>query len=123
MLRTGDVFVIPALQQRAANRGQVIALPVAHVAALHEAGPALRADLFDVVSTLTAAMPDAFGAIGSTVFQNNDTPGQELAHLHVHVVPRFAGDRFSIPDPGIETASRPVRAGLATRLRQALAAH
>jgi histidine triad (HIT) family protein len=121
VLRTGDVFVIPTLKQRSANHGQVIVLPVAHVTALHEAGPALRADVFDVVATLTAAMPDAFGSIGSTVFQNNDSPGQELPHLHVHVVPRFAGDGFAMPDPGIETAPRALRAELATRLRQALA--
>lgn len=118
VLRTGDVFVIPTLKQRSANHGQVIVLPVAHVTALHEAGPALRADVFDVVATLTAAMPEAFGAIGSTVFQNNDMPG---SHLHVHVVPRFTGDGFAMPDPRIKTAPRALRAGLATRLRQALA--
>jgi histidine triad (HIT) family protein len=120
ILRTGDVFVIPTLKQRTANRGQVIVLPVAHVTALHEAGPVLRADVFDVVSTLTEVMPDAFGATGSTVFQHNDTPGQ-VPHLHVHVVPRFAGDGFSVPDPGIASAPRPVRAGLAAQLRRALA--
>ena len=123
MLRTGDVFVIPTLKQRSANHGQVIVLPVAHVTALHEAGPVLRADVFDVVSTLTAAMPVAFGATGSTVFQNNDTPDQTLDHLHVHVVPRFAADGFSMPDPAISAAPRALRAELATRLRRALAGH
>jgi histidine triad (HIT) family protein len=121
VLRTGDVFVIPTLKQRAANQGQVIVLPVAHVTALYEAGPALRADVFDVVSTLTSAMPTAFGATGSTVFHNNDAPGQILSHLHVHVVPRFAGDGFVMPDPALGAAPRPLRVELATRLRQALA--
>jgi histidine triad (HIT) family protein len=121
VLRTGDVFVIPTLRQRAANHGQIIVLPVAHVTALHEAGPALRAELFDVVATLTETMADAFGATGSTVCQHNDAPGQALSHLHVHVVPRFSGDGFVMPDPTIAAAPRPLRAELAVRLRKALA--
>jgi histidine triad (HIT) family protein len=121
VLRTGDVFVIPTLKQRAANHGQIIVLPVAHVTALHEAGPALRAELFDVVATLTATVEAAFGATGSTVWQHNDAPGQELSHLHIHVVPRFTGDSFVMPDPALGAAPRPLRAGLAARLRQALA--
>lgn len=50
-LRTENVFVIPTLKQRPANLGQVIALPAVHVTALHEAEPALRTELFDVVAT------------------------------------------------------------------------
>jgi diadenosine tetraphosphate (Ap4A) HIT family hydrolase len=119
VLRTGDVFVIPTLKQRVANHGQVIVLPVAHVTALHEAGPALRTELFDVVATLTATMPGAFGATGSTVVQHNHPTGE--SHLHVHVVPRFSEDDFVMPDPAIETAPRPLRTELAVRLRQALA--
>jgi histidine triad (HIT) family protein len=121
VLRTGDVFVIPTLKQRAANHGQIIVLPVAHVTALHEAGRVLRAELFDVVATLTATMESAFGATGSTVWQNNDAPDQELSHLHIHVVPRFNGDGFAMPDPALGAAPRPLRAKLAARLRQALA--
>lgn len=121
VLRTGDVFVIPTLKQRAANHGQIIVLPVAHVTALHKAGPALRAELFDVVATLTATMATAFGATGSTVWQHNDAPDQELSHLHIHVTPRFTGDAFVMPDPALTVAPRPLRAELATQLRQALA--
>ena len=120
VLRTGDVFVIPTLKQRAANHGQIIVLPVAHVTALHEAGPVLRAELFDVVATLTSTIQDAFGATGSTVWQNNDAPGQDLSHLHIHVVPRFAGDDFVMPDRALGAAPRPLRAELAARLRRTL---
>ena len=121
VLRTSDVFVVPTLKQRAANQGQVIVLPTAHVTGLHLASRTLRAGLFDVVATLSTTMTAAFGAIGSTVFLNNDAPGQELTHLHIHVVPRFDGDAFALPDQAIEVAPRPRRAELATRLRGALA--
>ena len=121
VLRTSDLFVVPTLKQRAGNQGQVIVLPTAHVAGLHRASHALRAAVFDVVATLSTTMTAAFGAIGSTVFLNNDAPGQELSHLHVHVVPRFDGDGFALPDPAIAVAPRPRRAELAARLREVLA--
>jgi histidine triad (HIT) family protein len=121
VLRTGSVFVIPTLRQRPANPGQVIALPAAHVTALHRAEPGLLADLFGVVARLTEAAPAAFGAAGTTMFGNTDAPGQELPHVHVHVVPRFPGDGFAVPDPAAQPAPHAQRAELAARLRQALA--
>jgi histidine triad (HIT) family protein len=55
------------------------------------------------------------------MFGNTDAPGQDLSHVHVHVVPRFGGDGFAIPDPAARPAPRAQRAALAARLRQALA--
>jgi histidine triad (HIT) family protein len=123
VFRTSSIFVIPTLRQRPANHGQVIVLPIDHVAALHQADPVLRTELFDVVTRITAAAPTAFDAAGSTVFQNNNAPDQSLPHLHVHVVPRFAGDSFAMPGLSTEPASRRLRADVARRLRQALDAH
>ena len=92
-------------------------LPIAHVTALHEAGPALLADLLDAVTRITAAMPAAFDAAGTTMFQNDNTPDQSLPHLHIHVVPRFADDGFVMPNPATEPASRQLRARIARHLR------
>jgi histidine triad (HIT) family protein len=55
------------------------------------------------------------------MFGNTDAPGQELPHVHVHVVPRFPGDGFAVPDPAARPAPRAQRAELAARLRQVLA--
>jgi diadenosine tetraphosphate (Ap4A) HIT family hydrolase len=51
---------------------------------------------------------------------NNDAAGQELFHLHVHVVPRFTGDGFVIPNPDPGPAPRDLRARLAKRWERAL---
>jgi histidine triad (HIT) family protein len=75
-------------------------LPVAHVRNLHDAGPGLRAELAAVTARLTAAFPTVYRATGSITFQNNVEPDGEPFHLHVHVVPRFDGDGFAVPDPG-----------------------
>jgi histidine triad (HIT) family protein len=119
--RTRAVFVLPALKQRERNRGHALVLPVAHVVDLVGASKPLLEDLFEVVARVSAAMPLAFGAVGTTVFQNNSVPGQVLPHLHVHVVPRFLDDGFRMPDPTIATIDRSTRgvqvAALATAIR------
>jgi len=120
VLQTPAVFVIPTLTQRRANPGQVIVLPRAHVVGLAAAEPALLGELFTVVARITAAAPGAFGAVGTTTFNNNSAPDQHLAHLHIHVVPRHRGDRFIIPNPERRTASRHQRAEIVARLRHAL---
>jgi histidine triad (HIT) family protein len=118
--RTDRVFVVPALKQRAINPGQVLICSNEHVTALHGLGPSLRAELFTVVALVTRAALAAFGAVGTTVLNNNDAPDQAISHLHVHVIPRFEHDGLIIPNPDRTPTSRDVRAQIAARLRQAL---
>ncbi|HEX4391094.1 MAG TPA: HIT family protein [Mycobacterium sp.] len=120
MLQTSAVFVIPTLTQRRANPGQVIVLPRAHVVGLPGAEPVLLGELFTVVARIAAVSPAAFGAVGTTTFNNNSAPDQDLEHLDVHVVPRHHGDQFVIPNPEGQTAPRHQRAEIAARLRHAL---
>jgi histidine triad (HIT) family protein len=119
--RSDRVFVLPALRQRRRNRGHALVLPVGHVSNLHDAPPELLAAMMTVTSRLTAAVPDLFGATGSLVFQNNILPDGMPFHLHVHVVPRFSGDGFTMPDPSVAEVTRAERMAQAALIRRALA--
>jgi histidine triad (HIT) family protein len=69
--------------------GHVLVAPVEHVVTLpelREVGP-----FFERVQRLAAVLPDALGAQGTFV-ANNNVVSQSVAHLHVHVVPRTKGD-------------------------------
>jgi len=69
--------------------GHVLVVPVDHVVTLPElveVGP-----FFERVQRIAAMMPQALGAQGTFV-ANNNTVSQSVAHLHVHVVPRTKGD-------------------------------
>ncbi|KAK1184338.1 HIT family protein [Streptomyces sp. NBS 14/10] len=118
--RSESVFVVPALKQRQNNPGHALVLPVSHVTGLHDVPTDLLHALFEVTARVTSAVKDAYGAVGSTVTQNNHIPGQVLHHVHVHVVPRFEGDGFRMPDPELCEAPRDVRLARAAALRQAL---
>jgi histidine triad (HIT) family protein len=115
------VFVVPALRQRARNRGHALVLPAEHVRNLHDAEPDLRDELFAVAAALTGAFPALYGAAGSYVFLNNVEPDGEPFHLHVHAVPRFGGDGFSEPDPAVAEVPRDERLAQAALLRGLLA--
>lgn len=118
--RSRRVFVVPALRQRAGNRGHTLVLPVEHVRNLHDADSGLLTEVATVCARLTAAFPAAYRAVGSITFQNNVEPDGEPFHLHLHVVPRFDGDDFALPDPGVAEVPRPERLAQADLLRRVL---
>lgn len=111
---------MPALKQRRHNPGHALVLPVSHVTDLHESPAGIPHELFEVTARVTSAVKDAYGAVGSTVLQNNHVPGQVLHHVHVHVVPRFENDAFRMPEPELGEAPRAVRRERAAALRKAL---
>jgi histidine triad (HIT) family protein len=120
-LRTGRVFVIPALRQHPTNHGHALVLPVAHTRNLADATPGIRDEIFAVAAELTAAVAPLYGAEGSIVFQNNVAPGDLLFHLHVHVVPRFTGDQFVMTRAAVAEVPRPERVRQAAGMRSVLA--
>jgi len=120
-IRTEQVFVIPALRQHPTNHGHALVLPVLHTRNLADAVPSARNEIFAVAAELTAAMPSLYGADGSIVFQNNTGPDDQLFHLHVHVVPRFAADSFVMTRGAVAEVPRPERLHQAALIRQALA--
>ena len=119
-LRASGVFVVPTLKQRPSNPGQVLICPTSHEVSLHSVSAHVRVALFEVVAQVTAAASRAFGAVGTTVLINDSAPDQELDHLHVHVIPRFANDALVIPNADGTPAPRELRRQLAAKLRNEL---
>ena len=66
-------------------------IPRAHVETLPDLPVEDLGPLFGVAQRLAAAMPDALGAEGTFV-ANNNRVSQSVPHLHIHVVPRSRGD-------------------------------
>ncbi len=71
--------------------GHVLVVPRAHVVTLADLATADVGPLYERVQRVAAVMPDALGAQGTFV-ANNNIVSQSVAHLHVHVVPRTKGD-------------------------------
>lgn len=73
--------------------GHVLVVPEAHVARVEDLSAGDADALFRAVTSLAGPVREAVGAAGSTIGINNgDATGQTVPHVHVHIVPRWAGD-------------------------------
>ncbi|WP_411965124.1 HIT family protein [Haloferax sp. YSMS24] len=73
--------------------GHTLVVPKDHYARLDELSDEVSADLFRTVDELVPRVEDAVDADASNVGINNGpAAGQEVEHVHVHIVPRFEDD-------------------------------
>jgi histidine triad (HIT) family protein len=74
-------------------RGHVLVVPKRHAPLLDDLSEDESSRLFEVVRILSPRARDAVGATATTIAMNNGSAsGQEVPHLHVHIVPRKEGD-------------------------------
>ena len=83
--------MIAFLDHRPVFKGHVLVAPVAHVDTLLDLPPSLMAPLLTLTQRIARGIGVALGAEGSFVAMNN-VVSQSVPHLHMHVVPRWAGD-------------------------------
>ena len=80
-----------------ASPGHLLVIPFRHVANLFDATDAELAALLALVREGKALLDGRFHPDGYNVGVNvGEAAGQTVMHLHVHLIPRYAGD---VPDP------------------------
>ena len=73
--------------------GHTLVIPKKHCEHITEMPPEELAAVSRAIPKLAAAVIKATNAEGLNVLQNNGAvAGQAVAHLHVHLIPRHAGD-------------------------------
>jgi histidine triad (HIT) family protein len=94
--RDNDTAVFPSLRQQRGNAGHMLVIPAEHVAHLYEVDADLAGPLMTTLVRVASAVKRAYRADGVTIRQNNEPAGgQDVFHVHFHVVPRYAGDGFT----------------------------
>lgn len=99
--------------------GHLLVIPKTPCRNILDASPAQLAAVMQTVQKLSQAVITAFGADGVTVQQFNEAAGgQEVFHLHMHVLPRHEGDRLRPPGTMgdmelIQAQAEKIRAALA----------
>lgn len=74
-------------------KGHVLVIPKQHFDPVTETPDELLAKLHLTAKRIAQAQMNGLGADGVNIMQNNGTAaGQEVAHIHVHVIPRFSDD-------------------------------
>ncbi|MBN1976638.1 MAG: HIT family protein [Anaerolineae bacterium] len=86
------------LDIRPVNPGHVLVVPVAHAACLAELDAEVGARVFEVGQRVAAALRGSgLRCEGVNLFlADGAVAGQEVFHVHLHVIPRYAGDGFGL---------------------------
>lgn len=99
--------------------GHCLVIPKAPVRNLLDASPQVLADCLTTVQRVARAQILAFGADGISIRQNNEKAGgQDVFHLHYHVLPRQVG--IAMKPPGAPRAADAVLTSHAEALRTAI---
>jgi histidine triad (HIT) family protein len=114
-----DQAVLAFLDIAPVSDGHTIVIPKQHCTRVHECAPEALADLALRLGRIAKAVVTVVGSDGYNVLINNGpAAGQVVDHLHVHVIPRKAGDGVLTGWPshrykgGIEKLAAKIRANL-----------
>jgi len=93
-----DAQVLSFMDIHPASRGDLLVIPKVHATGLEDIDEALMAHLFRVVHLLARALRrSGLPCEGVNLFlADGQAAGQTVSHLHVHVFPRTADDRFHL---------------------------
>lgn len=73
------------------TKGHTLVIPKKHYSKIQEMDKADNADLFEAVRIITSKLESVFAA-SLVAVHNGKESGQEIPHVHVHIIPRNAGD-------------------------------
>ncbi len=116
-----DDVALAFMDIRPVTPGHLLVVPKRHATHLAELDEATGGHLFRAGMHLTAALRrSGLRSEGINLFlADGAAAGQEVFHVHLHVVPRFAGDAFRIDADWSATPSRAELDAIAARVRGA----
>jgi histidine triad (HIT) family protein len=90
-----DADVMAFMDIRPVSEGHALIIPKKHYVDIFDVSEELLGATHKVTKKIAAAVKKATKADGiSIVQQNGKAAGQEIFHLHVHVIPRFEGKKM-----------------------------
>lgn len=77
------------------NKGHTLVIPKRHAETFLDLTPEEAGKLYKVVNKVAKAVKEALNADGLNILVNSgEASGQEVFHVHVHIIPRFYTDGF-----------------------------
>jgi histidine triad (HIT) family protein len=118
-----DENVLAFLDIRPLNEGHTLVIPKEHYVTIFEAPEELVAHLHRIVKRVALAVRESTKGDGiSIIQQNGKAAGQEIFHLHVHVIPRYEGQKL-LRFGEISEADREKLNQVAANIRRHIRAH
>ncbi len=90
-----DKKIMAFLDIRPLNEGHTLVIPKAHYENIFEIPQELNAYLHGVTKRIALAVKKATRADGvSIIQQNGKAANQDIPHLHIHIIPRYEGQKM-----------------------------
>ncbi len=90
-----DAEVLAFMDIRPVQPGHTLVIPKQHYVDLFDTPEQLIASTHQVTKKVAAAVKAATHADGiSIIQQNGKAAGQDIFHLHIHIIPRFEGQKM-----------------------------
>ena len=91
-----DDFVYAFLDISQGTKGHTLVIPKKHVATVYDLSEEEASQVFKVIPKLSKALKKAFNPIGLNLVSNNEQPYQTVHHFHIHILPRYIDDEFTL---------------------------
>jgi histidine triad (HIT) family protein len=115
-----DEKAMAFLDIRPLNEGHTLIMPKAHYENIFDIPTELVEYVHGVTKRIAIAVEKATKADGITIVQQNgEAAGQEIFHLHVHVIPRYEGQKLHSPSE-VSQADREALDQAAAKIRKYL---
>ena len=119
-----DSWTLAFMDIRPMNPGHVLVIPKAHAANVEDLPPEAVGPILEAAKEISRAMRASGIRCEAVSFYlaNGEAAGQEVFHVHLHLIPRWRGDGFGLrvrPDYG-RIADRAELDGFALKIRTAL---
>ena len=87
-----DQYTLAFLDIKQVNEGHTLVIPKKHVENIFDTDEQTLALTMAAIKKVSLGLKRSLGISGVNVSANNGIPGQEVFHLHFHVIPRTPGD-------------------------------
>jgi histidine triad (HIT) family protein len=92
-----DDDVLAFLDARPTAPGHTLLIPKTHAARIEDLTPEQAETLFKALHRIVGPIREAASSDATTIGINNGPgSGQEIPHVHIHIIPRRRGDRGGI---------------------------
>lgn len=89
-----DEYTYAFLDTNPHNKGHALVVPKAHYRNIFDIPEVVFCNIMKTAHKLAPAIQKATGADGINLGMNNEkAAGQEIFHAHIHIIPRFEGDK------------------------------
>lgn len=80
-----------------ASKGHALIIPKEHYRNLYDINEAVAGKAMMLAKKMVTKMTDVLGCDGYNIVQNNEEcAGQTVFHFHMHMIPRYKGDKVGL---------------------------